>query len=211
MIIIDKREKNSMVLSELVERKQEIEMRQLAVADYIIGDIAVERKTISDFISSMLSKRLLRQIEEMKQYPKQLLIIEGVDDHPVYEFGKMNPNAIRGMLLSVMLDFKIPVAFTKDCAETAEFLILLEKRQGKAHKEMSLQVKKRASNIYEQQRYILEAFPGIGPATAKMLLKKFRTVKAVINADPEKLAKAKLNRNKADAMKKIVETQYKEA
>jgi Fanconi anemia group M protein len=208
MILIDKREKNSMVVAELIGRKQEMQMQQLAVADYIIGDIAIERKTISDFVSSMLSKRLHRQIEEMKQYPRQMLVIEGMDVHPLQEFGKINPNAVRGMLLSIMLDFRIPVVFTKDCAETAEFLVLLEKRQSRAPKEFSMMAKKRASNIYEQQQFILEAFPGIGPATAKALLKQFGSVKNVMNADEQELINAKLHKNKASAMKKIIEAKY---
>ena len=131
MIIIDKREKNSVIIDELNERNIGIEKKQLEVADYIIGDIAIERKTLPDFVNSMLSKRLLRQLGELKQYPKQILIIEGTDDNPLYEFGKINPNAIRGMMLSAILDFGIPIILTKDSEETAEFLILLEKKQNK--------------------------------------------------------------------------------
>ncbi len=193
MIIIDKREKNSMILSELVSRKQEIVLKQLKVADYIIGNIAIERKTISDFVSSMLNKRLLRQLEELKQYPQQILLIEGTDDLPLYEFGKVNPNAIRGMMLSVMLDFQIPIILTKNSEDTAEFLILLEKRQKKKPKEISLNITKKARNMAEQQQFILEGFPGIGPATAKKLLKKFKTIKATINASEKQLKKAGLN------------------
>ncbi|MEM4153045.1 MAG: ERCC4 domain-containing protein [Candidatus Pacearchaeota archaeon] len=206
MIIVDKREKNSLVLAELIERKQEIKLEHLAVADYIIGDVAVERKTISDFINSMLNKRLLRQLEELKQYPKQLLIIEGADDS-LYEFGKLNPNAIRGMMLSIVLNYDIPIILTKDSSETAEFLILLEKRQNKDKKEISLKAKKKAFNLAEQQQFILESFPGIGPATAKKLLKKFKTIKAIINAN-EKELESILNKNKIAAIKKIINSKY---
>ncbi len=210
MIIIDKREKNSLIISELIERKYKIELKQLKVADYIIGNVAIERKTISDFISSMLNKRLLRQIEELKQYPQPILLIEGVDDHPLYEFGKVNPNAIRGMMLSVMLDFNIPIILTKNYEDTVNFLILLEKRQSKKPKEISLKVKRKAYSLGEQQQFILESFPGIGPATAKKLLKYFKNIKKVINAKEKDLIKAKLHKNKVEAMKKIIETEYKE-
>ncbi len=210
MIIIDKREKNSLIISELIEQRQEIRLEFLKVADYIIGNIAIERKTISDFINSMLNKRLLRQIEELKQYPQQFLIIEGVDDHPLYEFGKINPNAIRGMMLSVMLDFKVPIILTKNYEDTVKFLILLEKRQKKKPKEISLIAKRKSYNLAEQQQFILEAFPGIGPATAKKLLRKFGTIKATINAKEKDLIKTKLHQKKAEAMKKIIETKYLE-
>lgn len=205
---MDTREKNSMVFAELVKRDINIERKRLEVADYIIGDIAIERKTLPDFVNSMLSKRLLRQLGELKQYPKQILIIEGIDDHPLYEFGKINPNAIRGMMLSTILDFDIPIILTKDSEETAEFLILLEKKQAKKPKEFSFQAKRRASSLSEQQQFILESFPGIGPATAKKLLKKFKTIKNIINADKQDLINAKLNKNKAEAVKKIILAEY---
>lgn len=211
MIIADKREKNSLVISELIENKADVEIKHLKVADYILGDIAIERKTVKDFISSMLNKRLLRQLEELKQYPKQLLIIEGLEEKELYNEEKtqgIHPNAIRGMLLSILLKFQIPILFTKNYKDTANFLLVLEKRLSKPENEISLKVKKRASSLQEQQQFVLESFPGIGPKTAKNLLKKFKTIKKIINASIEELIKAKLNRKKAETLKKIVDTEY---
>ena len=79
-IIVDYREKNSLVISKLIKLNFEIEFKELKVADYLVKDVAIERKTVSDFISSMLNRRLLKQLEELQQYPKKLLIIEGVDE-----------------------------------------------------------------------------------------------------------------------------------
>lgn len=202
-----------MIISELAENKIDIELKQLAVADYLIGNVAIERKTINDFISSMLNKRLMRQLEELKQYPKQLLIIEGIEEQELYndksEKG-IHANAIRGMILSTVLDFQIPIIFTKDYQDTAKFLILLKKRQEKDPKEISFRVKKKAFNLQEQQQLILEGFPGIGPATAKKLLRKFKTIKKVVNAKEKDFLNAKLNKDKAQTMKKIIDAQYKE-
>ena len=72
-IIVDNREKNSLVVSELISQGNKIEFKQLEIADYIIGEIAIERKTISDFISSMLNKRLFIQLKNLQQYEKSLL------------------------------------------------------------------------------------------------------------------------------------------
>lgn len=210
MIVIDTREKNSLVISELAEQGMSYELRPLAVADYIIGDIAIERKTVNDFISSMLNKRLLRQLEDLKQYPKKLLIIEGLEEQELYteEGSGINPNAIRGMLLSVVLNYQVPIIFTKNYRDTVSFLILLEKRQNRGEKEISLRVRKKTNNIYEQQQIIVEGFPGIGPSTAKALLKKFKTIKAIINAKNKDLLKV-INKNKADTIKKIASWKYK--
>ena len=48
-IIVDNRERNSLVPSELIKMEIPIEFQQLKVADYIINNTAIERKTISDF------------------------------------------------------------------------------------------------------------------------------------------------------------------
>jgi len=62
-IIIDYREKNSLVASHLIKQGFPIEFRELKIGDYIVKDVVIERKTIQDFINSMISRRLLNQIE----------------------------------------------------------------------------------------------------------------------------------------------------
>jgi Fanconi anemia group M protein len=203
MIIVDHREKNSLLLSELIGRKQEVSIQHIEVGDYIIGDLAIERKTMNDFISSILNKRLMVQLQNLKQFPKQLLIIEGKEKMNI----NIHPNAIRGMVLSVLLDFQIPIIFSKDYEETADYLILLDKKQNKPPSELSLVAKRKANSIQEQQQIILENFPGIGPSTAKTLLKEFKTVKKIVNAKKKDLEKC-LNKNKIEDMKKILEFPY---
>ena len=60
-IVADIHEKNSLVLSQLKKSPLiRLEIKSLKIADYIIGNIAIERKTISDLIGSMISKRLIQ-------------------------------------------------------------------------------------------------------------------------------------------------------
>ena len=185
-IIADYREKNSMVISFLISHGAEVETKELKVADYIVKDVAIERKTVQDFISSMINKRLLRQIEELQQYPNKLLLIEGVEEHELYNDHPegINGNAIRGFLLSILLKDKIPVIFTKNAEDTAKFLLVLAKKRDK---EMSLHAKKRSFDKKEQKQFVLESFPGIGPSTAKKLLEKFTSLKNIFNASEEEL------------------------
>jgi Fanconi anemia group M protein len=188
-IIIDYREKQSLVPSSLMKLGLEIEFRELKVADYIVGGVVIERKTISDFISSMLNGRMSRQLEDLKQYPTKLLIIEGFDEQELYndhEIEGVNPNSIRGFLLSISLKHKIPIIFTKDAKDTANYiLVIARKKQTQAR----LNVKKKAFNKKEQLQFILEGFPGIGPKAAKKLLEEFKTIKNIINATEEQLQK----------------------
>lgn len=211
-IIIDKHEKNSLVLAELAENHAEIEIKKLVVADYIIDNTAIERKTVSDFVNSMINKRLARQLEELKQYPVKMLIIEGIGEEQLYNdnaIAGVHANAIRGMLLSILIDFQIPVLLTQDYKDTAKFLMLIAKRLEKSKQHISLRAKKKAYNIAEQQQMILEGFPGIGPATAKALLRKFKTIKSVINAPLNELEKIIKFGRKAQAVKEMINRDYK--
>jgi len=204
-IIADYREKNSLVCSELVSLGSDCEFQELKVGDFLIGNVAVERKTVSDFISSMINKRLLRQLEELKQYEKRLLIIEGIEEQELYNDSPegMNGNAIRGMLLYIALETNTPTIFTKDYQDTARFLHLIKKRIEKGPKEISLQAKKRNLSFKEQKQFIIESFPNIGPVKAKKLLKKFRTISNIINADEPALKE--ILRGRAENFKKLID------
>lgn len=185
-IIVDYRERNSLVASTLVEFGFEIEFRELKVADYLVNNVAIERKTVSDFISSMINHRLVKQLEELQQYENKLLMIEGIEEQELYSDDSegINANAIRGFLLSITIKHKIPVILTKNYEDTARYLSLLARKK---EKESSLNVTKKSLNKKERLQFVLEGFPGIGPKTAKKLLSYFHTIKNIANASLEQL------------------------
>ncbi|MBU3906982.1 MAG: hypothetical protein KKA64_01895 [Nanoarchaeota archaeon] len=197
-IQVDFREKNSLIPAELIANGIEIEMKHLPIADYIVNNIAVERKTYNDFLNSIINKRLLRQVEEISQFPSYLLIIEGNKEEIAER--NFNKNAIQGFTLSLLLKQKIPVLFTEDYEETAQYLARLAKKQ--VTPEHSLMHSKKAYNLDEQKQIILEGFPGIGPSTAKKLLKHFKSIKEIINASDEGLKE--VIGKKAEIFKKIL-------
>jgi ERCC4-type nuclease len=205
-VIVDYREKNSLVASELFSLGFETEFRELKVADYLVNNVAIERKTIHDFLSSIINKRIIRQLQELQQYENKLLVIEGIGEQELYsddaENTTIHANAIRGFMLSVTLKYKIPVILTKDYRDTARFIAILARKK---EKESSLNVNKKSLNKRERLQFILESFPGIGPKTAKKLLEKFKTLKNLINTPLEELTEA--IGKKADVFR-LIEDQY---
>lgn len=188
-ILVDYREKNSLVASELVKLGFEIEFKELKVGDYIAKGIAIERKTVNDFISSMINRRLINQIESLQQYNDKLLIIEGIDEQELYndnDTNGVNPNSVRGFILSILLKYKIPIIFAKDSSDTAKFIAVISRKK---EREAPLNTVRKSFNKKEQLQFIIEGFPGIGPKTAKVLLKRFGTMQNILNSSQEELEK----------------------
>ncbi len=204
-IIIDYREKNSLVISELKALGFDIEFKALKVGDYIVKNTAIERKTISDFIGSMINQRLRNQLEELQQYENKLLIIEGIYEQELYsdDDARVHANAIRGFLLSIVLKYKIPIIFTKNAEDTAKFILVLSRKK---ETETKINPRKKSLNKKEQLQFIIEGFPGIGPKTAKKLLEKFKTIKKITNSSEKDLEK--ILGKKAEIIKQIIERQY---
>jgi len=186
-IIVDNRERNSLVFSELKKLGFPIEFQQLPIGDYIVKDVVIERKSVSDFISSMMNHHLVKQLEELQQYENRLLIIEGISEEELYneEVDGVNSNSIRGFLLSIVLKWKMPLIFSKNSEDTAKFISVLAKKKETA--EMPLNVSKRILNKKQQMQFVLEAFSGIGPKNAKKLLEKHKTLKNIFNLSVEQI------------------------
>ena len=189
IIIVDTREKQSLVASNLIHEGCQVEYKQLTVGDYIVKGTIIERKTISDFISSMINKRLNKQLNALKDQKSKILLIEGIDEQELYhpESG-VNENAIRGYLLSIILNYQVPILFTKNHEDTAKFLKILAMKPDKGQ-EAGINDKPKPRTLNEQLQYLVEGFPNIGPKTARKLLEKFNTFKNIINTPIEELEK----------------------
>ncbi len=188
IIFADIHEKNSLVISELCKSTQiKLEIQPLKIADYLIGETAVERKTTSDLISSMINKRLIQQLNQMKKYNQRFLIIEG-DINEIYKEESNLSKAIRGFILSIITNYQTPIIFTQDYQDSAKYLITLAKQQLKPNSPTTLH-SRIPKTIKEQKKYILESFPNIGPKKAELLLKEFKTLNRVFNASEQELEK----------------------
>ena len=183
-IIVDHREKNSLVISELISLGLEIKFKQLPVADYIVNNTAIERKTISDFKSSIINKRIMNQLLELKQCPNYFLILEGFQEEDIYQ-GSLHENAFRGFLMSIILEYQVPLVYTQNSKDTAKYLSVLAKK--KSNKEFSIRASKNTLTEKERLQFILEGFPQIGPVAAKKLLKHFKNLKSIANASKSEL------------------------
>ncbi|MBU4246223.1 MAG: hypothetical protein KKE71_04185, partial [Nanoarchaeota archaeon] len=197
------------LLKELVDMDVEIVTKQLEVGDFLISDrVCIERKTVPDFLESIIDGRLFTQLKELSaNFSRPVLVIEGEN---LYSTRNIHQNAIKGALNSITIDFRIPIIWTKSIQETAEVIAGLAKRV-QLNLDRSVQHKgvKHAMSENEEQEVIISGFPSINIALAKRLLSRFRTIKRIVNASEESLQKVEgIGEEKAKRIKGLVEREH---
>jgi len=211
-IIVDHRERSSGIVKELVNLDVDLKLEKIDNADYLLSSrVGVEFKTKQDFIDSIIDGRLLQQIKTLKHdFERPLVLIEGEED--IYSIRNVHANAIRGMFSTIAISYGIPILFSKNSKETAAFLYTIAKReQEETGKNFTLHTEKRTLSLKQMQEYIVAAFPGIGATLAKPLLKKFKTIKKIVNAKQEQLEKVgKIGPKKAETIRKVLDEEYED-
>ncbi|NJE02629.1 DEAD/DEAH box helicase [Thermococcus sp. MV11] len=210
VVYVDSRELRSGVPKLLKELGAEVEVRTLDVADYVVSEeVGIERKSANDFIQSIIDGRLFDQVERLKRaYEKPMIIIEG----ELYGVRNVHPNAIRGAIAAVTLDWGVPILFSSGKEETASFIYLLAKReQEERKKEVRLRSEKKALTLAERQRLIVEGLPNVSATLAKRLLKHFGNVERVFTATEEELKEVEgIGEKKAREIRKVITAPYVE-
>ena len=187
-IVVDSRELSSTVPRELLEFGIVSKPKMLDIGDYLVSDrVCVERKTAEDFVGSMIDGRLMDQMKNLNTYARPCLIIEG---EGLYSKRGVHPNAIRGALASIVLDFKVPTIFTRDERDTAAIIAAMIKREFlDERREIQIRSDKRLSTPSEQQESIVAGLPNVNIVLARRLLSEFGTVQKIFNATQKELEK----------------------
>jgi len=208
-IIVDHRESSSQVIKELINLNIKVKFDHLELADYIISDkVAVERKTSEDFLQSIIDQRLFMQLKQLKNaYETPILLIEGAS---LYGLRNMNPNAIRGALASVVLDYKIPILWSHSPQETARLLkSLLLREQKEKMRPLSVRPGKAPTTLKDMQEYVVSGLPGVDTALSKRLLNYFKTPESVFTATVDELKKVRgIGDKLANKIREVLSSEY---
>ena len=208
VVYVDSREGNSKVIRALDTIGVKVKVNTMSVADYQVSEeVAIERKTAKDFVDSIVDKRLFKQARMMmEEFKKPIMILEGDD----FYSGFINPNAIRGAMTSIALDYGISIIPTRTAEDTAAMIKRIAIREQKGEKRsIQIRTERKPQNLWEQQLFIIESLPNIGPVHAKRLLEHFGSVKAVLNADEKKLQEVEgIGKKTAKNIRDVVEGKY---
>lgn len=190
-LYIDDREDNDRIELIKNEFNSNVEVKRLLAGDILIQQrtnptIAIETKTLQDFISSCRNGQIRKEALNMKKnYPCSFII--------VYNDGKWNKqyvkpltdNEMYGNIVSLMWRYKVPVIM---CANSTHFLktikaIIRTVNKGDEPIEQPI-VRKKDSNPFIN---VLIGIDGVGTKMARTLLDTFKTPGGVFKASDNDL------------------------
>jgi Fanconi anemia group M protein len=189
-VVVDQREMDANIAKDLSRRDGvATRLETLAVGDYVLSDrVAVERKSVADFVDTLVGgdRSVFEQVRDLsRHYARPVVIVEG---EGLYEERNVHPNAIRGALSSLAVDYGVSVLRTESEADTTDLLeVIAGREQETREREVNVHGEKSSKTLAEQQEYVVGAIADIGPVTARSLLEQFGSVEAVMTAREEDL------------------------
>lgn len=187
-----------------------LEVQKLHPADFIVGSVAVERKSVRDFFNSLIQQRLFEQVNRLREtYACALLVLEG----DISYFRELkNPAAFWGAYASISVDFGVPIVQTPTKADTAAFLATLHRRESKAGRGAQVRFKPRSElmTLPERQKFAVQGLPRVGDQLSENLLERFGTVRNIYLARERDLLRVPLIGKKiAREIEEFLDAPYK--
>jgi ERCC4-type nuclease len=191
-IRIDTQEQRSGIPDLLAAMPQvHIEVIPLRMGDYDVGGDpcrVFERKTGSDFLSSLAQGRLFAQLTLLRKSRfAPILLLEG--DPLRVGHSQMRPESIRGALTYITAILRVPILPSSGPSDSAHLVYAAAKQCqiGNAATHGPAAGRRRAS-LSEQQMQIVLALPGVGRATARAVCARFGSLHDLLNADAAQLS-----------------------
>lgn len=192
MLIIDSRENSK--LSKLVVQKAkalkiEHEVKWLEIGDYVFDDVCFEAKSATDFLGSVLSKRLWTQIDNMdRHYQTNVVIIYGDMQEAIMNVIEHSPsnmpigtrsirlnNKFLGAIGRIVLDTDVKPFWVQTEEEASLIITAISKMKPLTRETIAPQIFKRITTD-DMRIDLLSSVKGVSTKKAKQLIKQFGSI-----------------------------------
>ena len=192
MLIIDSREKSK--LAKLVMQKAKAlsikyEQRWIEIGDYVFDDVCFEAKSATDFLGSVLSKRMWTQLDNMdRHYKTNIVIIHGdmqeaimnvienaPSKMPIGTRSIMLNNKFLGAIGRITLDTDIKPFWVQSEEEAALIITAICKMKPITRETIEPQVFKRLTTD-DLRLDLLSSIKGVSIKKAKVLIKQYGSI-----------------------------------
>lgn len=200
-IIVDSREKDN-VRKVLDAYGIKYKLEALPTGDFEVrtpeGDVTVERKTVSDFIGSLMSGRLEEQMRRLALKNCPMLLITGsFSEYQKYAKGsKFTQDQMIGAISSCVVKYGLRSVIWIQSVQSQPHSVgiamtsklLIKMKEGKLDQIPDRKLKPSDGN---EQRELVHLICGVPSNVAQSLLDYFGSPRAIINASEEDLLKVK--------------------
>ena len=176
---------------------------------YILSEqAAIERRTGSTFLRGIQDKTLFTSAIHLRErYDIAALVVEGPID---YTHTAFHPQAVRGALSSMLVAYGLTVLCTPDLQETAALIAMMTRQVQAGIPEISLTYKRKATDLADLQRRVIEMLPGCGVALARDLLQTFGSIERIVEATPAELCSMRgIGAKRAAEIHDVLHTEYR--
>lgn len=192
MLVIDSREKSK--LAKLVMQKAKAlsikyEQRWIEIGDYVFDDVCFEAKSATDFLGSVLSKRMWTQLDNMdRHYKTNIVIIHGdmqeaimnvienaPSKMPIGTRSIMLNNKFLGAIGRITLDTDIKPFWVQSEEEAALIITAVCKMKPLTRETIEPQVFKRITTD-DLRIDLLSSIKGVSIKKAKLLIKQYGSI-----------------------------------
>jgi ERCC4-type nuclease len=200
--------KPAKMLAEMGIRIIPIEGDEGNVDRYVLSKrLAIERRTGGRFLKGITEKTLFTSAIYLREHFRiPVLLVEGEVNH---EYSMFDPQAVRGALSSMMLQYGLNVLSTRDVDETVALIAMMARQEQIGIPEISLIPKRKATDLADQQRRVVEMLPGCGMVMARDLLQHFGSVRRILDATEGELRALRgIGAKKAREMVRVLNAEY---
>ena len=181
ILVTKPRGKPAALLASLGTIVRPIEEVESNLDRYILSKrLVVERRTGTSLLRGIQDKTLFTSaIALWEHFDIPVLIVEGEVN---YERTSFNPQAVRGALSALLLSYGMSVLSTPNTTETAHLIAMMARQEQAGIPEISLTPKRKAVDLADMQRRVIEMLPRCGVVVARELLQHFGSVRRIATA-----------------------------
>lgn len=170
------------------EDVDDYEIQPLDEGDIIVDNCIFERKTPSDFASSLEEGRLREQVERMAGHEETpFVLVEGnMGDFDELEHTNIGSKSLRGMDASIEMKNNISVKYCSSIKYVADMAVRLARKE----KEGVTTVQARQTEAIKDVSFMEQVFlaiDGVGIKTAEKLAEEYEDISSLSNATLEGL------------------------
>jgi ERCC4-type nuclease len=202
------RGKPARMLAEMGIRVVPIPEDEGNVDRYVLSKrLAVERRTGSSFLRGIMDKTLFTSAIYLREHFRlPVLVVEGEVN---YEYSAFNPQAVRGALTAMVIEYGMTVLATPNVEETVALIAMMARQEQLGIPEISLIPKRKATDLADMQRRVVEMLPGCGMVVAREMLQHFGSVAAIVGAGEEELRAVRgIGARKARQIRRVLGADY---